>query len=205
MLRPGDPDNYYEQFDLVPASLRPELAKGKVLVTNWHLFAPSPRTCEGGRAYAVVRQGRGKRRSAFARSRLGDLWDDEPILVLNDEGHHAYRPGAGGRGREADRRGEGRARGGDGLGERPGQDQRGLRRALLRRSVGHAVLHLAAAATRKARRSPGSSATSGWWTPSRAASPRFRACRRPTTPAGPIRSTSSCGSTSPRACSPARS
>ena len=27
---------YYEQFDIVPSSLRPELAKGKVLVTNWH-------------------------------------------------------------------------------------------------------------------------------------------------------------------------
>ena len=29
---------------------------------------------------------------AFARNRLGDLWDDEPLMVLNDEGHHAYRP-----------------------------------------------------------------------------------------------------------------
>jgi type III restriction enzyme len=29
---------------------------------------------------------------AFSRNRLGDLWDDEPLMVLNDEGHHAYRP-----------------------------------------------------------------------------------------------------------------
>jgi type III restriction enzyme len=40
VLRPGDPNNYFEQFDIVPSSLRPELAKGKVLVTNWHWLAP---------------------------------------------------------------------------------------------------------------------------------------------------------------------
>jgi type III restriction enzyme len=34
VLRPGDRDNYYDKFDLVPSSLRPDLAKGKVLVTN---------------------------------------------------------------------------------------------------------------------------------------------------------------------------
>ena len=31
---------------------------------------------------------------SFARSRLAELWDDEPLLVFNDEGHHAYRPAA---------------------------------------------------------------------------------------------------------------
>jgi len=34
VLRPGLPGNYYEEFDIVPMTLRPELAKGKVLVTN---------------------------------------------------------------------------------------------------------------------------------------------------------------------------
>lgn len=32
---------------------------------------------------------------AFARARLGDLWEGEagePLLVFNDEGHHAHRP-----------------------------------------------------------------------------------------------------------------
>ena len=29
VLRPGDPHNYYEAFDLVPSPLRPELAKGR--------------------------------------------------------------------------------------------------------------------------------------------------------------------------------
>lgn len=40
VLQPGAADNYFDQFDLVPSGLRPELAKGKVLVTNWHAFNP---------------------------------------------------------------------------------------------------------------------------------------------------------------------
>ena len=34
VLRPAEGGNYCEQFDPVPSALRPELAKGKVLVTN---------------------------------------------------------------------------------------------------------------------------------------------------------------------------
>ena len=90
MLRPGDPHNYYEAFDLVLSPLRPELCKGKVLVSNWHRLGPEPEEVRVGRA-TVSRLGT-ETPEAFARKRLGDLWDDEPLLVLNDEGHHAYRP-----------------------------------------------------------------------------------------------------------------
>ena len=90
VLRPADPDNYYEKFDIVPSPLRPELAKGKVLVTNWHRFNAEPEAITVG-GVPVGRLGE-ETPEAFARTRLGDLWDDEPLLVLNDEGHHAYRP-----------------------------------------------------------------------------------------------------------------
>ena len=90
VLRPGDPNNYYEKFDVVPSSLRPELAKGKVLVTNWHWLAPEAEVQNVGGA-PIVKLGT-ESAEAFARNRLGDLWDDEPLMVLNDEGHHAYRP-----------------------------------------------------------------------------------------------------------------
>lgn len=91
VLSPGDPGNYYDQFDLVPSALRPELAKGKVLVTNWHFFSPASEHSEGGKSWKVVHKGE-EPPDAFARNRLGELWDDEPLMVLNDEGHHAYRP-----------------------------------------------------------------------------------------------------------------
>jgi type III restriction enzyme len=90
VLRHGDADNYYEKFDIVPTVLRPELAKGKVLITNWHWFSPESELIKVGGA-TVGRLG-AETPEAFARSRLGDLWDDEPLMVLNDEGHHAYRP-----------------------------------------------------------------------------------------------------------------
>ncbi|MCE9660595.1 MAG: DEAD/DEAH box helicase family protein [Burkholderiales bacterium] len=90
VLRPGDADNYFDKFDLVPSSLRPELAKGRVLVTNWHVFNPEAEDIRVG-GVAIGRLGP-ETPDSFARSRLGDLWDDEPVMVLNDEGHHAYRP-----------------------------------------------------------------------------------------------------------------
>ncbi|MGB0218813.1 MAG: DEAD/DEAH box helicase [Sinimarinibacterium flocculans] len=90
VLRPGDPDSYFEKFDIVPSSLRPELAKGKVLVTNWHWLSPEAEVQNVGGA-PVVRLGT-ESPEAYAKNRLGDLWDDEPLMVLNDEGHHAYRP-----------------------------------------------------------------------------------------------------------------
>ncbi len=90
VLRPGDPYNYYEMFDIVPSTLRTELAKGKVLVTNWHWLAPEAEVQKVGGA-PIVKLGP-ESAEAFGRNRLGDLWDEEPLMVLNDEGHHAYRP-----------------------------------------------------------------------------------------------------------------
>ncbi len=91
VLRPERPDNYYAAFDLVPARLRPLMAQGRVLVTNWHLFAPESEHAEGGRSYAVVNKGP-ESPPAFAQRILGDLAGRGPILVLNDEAHHAWRP-----------------------------------------------------------------------------------------------------------------
>ena len=91
VLRPESPDNYYDAFELIPTKLRPLLNKGKVLVTNWHQFAPESEHSEGGQSYAVVNKGE-ETPDAFAKRVLGELHERAPIMVLNDEGHHAYRP-----------------------------------------------------------------------------------------------------------------
>jgi len=88
VLRPEDAGNYYEAFDLVPGGLVPELRKGRVLVVNWHQFAPEGEQIESGKRYAVVNKGP-EGADAFARRVLGDLYDRGPLLVLNDEAHHA--------------------------------------------------------------------------------------------------------------------
>lgn len=91
VLRPERPDNYYAEFDIVPSELRHFLQKGKVLVTNWHRFAPESEQAEGGKTYGVVNKGE-EGADAFSRRVLGDLHGRGQIMVLNDEGHHAYRP-----------------------------------------------------------------------------------------------------------------
>ncbi|MDE0635449.1 MAG: DEAD/DEAH box helicase family protein [Candidatus Poribacteria bacterium] len=91
VLRPEDTDNYYDEFELIPTKLRPLLNSGKVLVTNWHQFAPESEHSEGGKTYTVVNKGK-ETPDVFAKRVLGELHDRAPIMVLNDEGHHAYRP-----------------------------------------------------------------------------------------------------------------
>ena len=60
---------------------------------NWHAFAPKGEHAEGDRSYAVVNKG-GETNEAFAIDRLGELSERLPIMVLNDEVHHCYRPKA---------------------------------------------------------------------------------------------------------------
>ena len=91
VLRPESPENYYDEFELIPTKLRPLLNSGKVLVTNWHQFASESPHSEGGSTYAVVDKGE-ETPDAFAQRVLGELYERAPIMVLNDEGHHAYRP-----------------------------------------------------------------------------------------------------------------
>src|SRR5579862_2409848 len=92
VLRPGwVGGDYYSAFDIVPTGYRELLGAGRVAVTNWHLFAPESEHSEGGRSYVVVNKGP-EDDDAFARRVLEDLYDRAPLMVLNDEGHHAYRP-----------------------------------------------------------------------------------------------------------------
>ena len=60
-------------------------------MTNWHAFAPESPHAEGDARHRVVDKGP-EGPEAFADRLLSDLADGGPILVLNDEGHHCYRP-----------------------------------------------------------------------------------------------------------------
>jgi len=91
VLRPEVSGNYYDAFGLVPSKLRPLMRPGRVLVTNWHAFAPESPHAEGDERHRVVDKGP-EGPEAFSDRLLGDLADGGPVLVLNDEGHHCYRP-----------------------------------------------------------------------------------------------------------------
>jgi type III restriction enzyme len=94
VLKPEDAKNYYDEFEIVPPKYRELLNDGKVLVTNWHAFAPKSEHSEGGTSYRVVDKGE-ETSDAFTLDRLGDLAGRLPLLVLNDEGHHCWRPAPG--------------------------------------------------------------------------------------------------------------
>lgn len=91
VLRPDNSFNYYDEFDIVPARYRELLSAGQVLVTNWHGLTPKSEHREGDATYRVVNKGE-ETLEAFAKDRLGGLANQLPILVLNDEGHHCWRP-----------------------------------------------------------------------------------------------------------------
>ena len=97
VLRPEHHENYYAAFDIVPMKFRPLMQRGKVLVTNWHAFTSESEHKEGGKTFAVVNKGP-ETPETFSRRILGDLADRMPIMVLNDEGHHCWRPKSDGNG-----------------------------------------------------------------------------------------------------------
>jgi len=90
VLRPESSENYYDEFDIVPARYRTHLQSGKVLIENWHRFLPESEHKEGDQSYSVVDKGP-ETPPTFARRVLGDLYERMPIMVLNDEGHHCWR------------------------------------------------------------------------------------------------------------------
>ncbi len=84
VLRPEVRDNYFEQFEVVPSQLMPELQKGRVLVTNWHAFAPESEHAEGGETFRVVQKGE-ESPAAFAKRVLGEIAERGPVMVLKND------------------------------------------------------------------------------------------------------------------------
>jgi len=91
VLKPENKDNFYDDFGLVPPKYRDSLNYGNIHITNWHVFAAKSPNKEGDTTYRVVNKGE-ETNDAFTRDRLGELFQHLPILVLNDEGHHCWRP-----------------------------------------------------------------------------------------------------------------
>ena len=91
VLRPDIDDNYYNKFDLVPPTLRTLLRRGKVKITNWHQLKLASTHAENGSSHKVVNKGE-ETEEAYTKRVLGELAGRGEIMVLNDEGHHAYRP-----------------------------------------------------------------------------------------------------------------
>ena len=92
VLGPSNPNNSYREFDLVPSAELDKLRQGKVVVRNWHALNWETQK-QVARKRSVDKRGP-KSDSAYVREVLGDLAKARNLLVINDEGHHAWRPAA---------------------------------------------------------------------------------------------------------------
>ena len=89
VLEPSHPENYYEEFHIVPSHLLDKLRQGRVTIRNWHaLNWESEEKIASKRS--VDKRG-AKSDEAYVREVLADMANAHSILVINDEAHHAWR------------------------------------------------------------------------------------------------------------------
>ena len=94
VLRPEHPGNYYTEFDVVPVEIPAAASKRQSAGHQLACVCARTEHKEGDRTYAVVNKGP-ETPDVFVQRVLGrDMAERLPIMVLNDEGHHCWRPKA---------------------------------------------------------------------------------------------------------------
>lgn len=95
VLLPDDPDNYYRHRDMVPADMLPEIAKAKIVITNYHSFKRRE-TMDVSKVGKALLQGRGdapvtiETEGQMLQRACGELMSMKNVVVINDEAHHCY-------------------------------------------------------------------------------------------------------------------
>lgn len=95
VLLPDDPDNYYRHRDMVPSDMLPEIAKAKVVITNYHSFKRRE-TMDVSKVGKALLQGRGdapttiESEGQMLQRACGELMSMKNVVVINDEAHHCY-------------------------------------------------------------------------------------------------------------------
>ena len=97
VLKPNDPDSYYQSRELVPNDLIGDIKRAKIVITNFHAFKLRERMeiSAGGRALLKGRNGDElntmETEGQMLQRVMPDLMGMKNIMVLNDEAHHCYR------------------------------------------------------------------------------------------------------------------
>ncbi len=85
VLRPSDTNNVYDEFNIIPNSFHDKLRQVKLQIHNWHALMPLEE-----KKNSVVKKGN-ESDIAYSRRILNEMSKSKNILVINDEGHHAWR------------------------------------------------------------------------------------------------------------------
>lgn len=89
VLQTSGPENYYDQFQVVPPGLKDKLRQGRVKIINWHTLQWDTEE-KLAKKKSVDKRG-AKSDEAYVREVLGEMANAQNILVINDEAHHAWR------------------------------------------------------------------------------------------------------------------
>ena len=96
VLLPADDQNYYTTRNIVPADMRREMGRAKVVITNYHAFMLREKLKINKTATGLL-QGDGpalkttETEAEMVRRVAGELMGSRNIIVINDEAHHCYR------------------------------------------------------------------------------------------------------------------
>jgi type III restriction enzyme len=96
VLQPNDPDSYYASRELVPNDMLGDIARAKIVITNYHTFKLRERIdiSKVGRA---LLKGRGEdlqtleTEGQMLQRVMPELMGMKNVVILNDEAHHCYR------------------------------------------------------------------------------------------------------------------
>ncbi|MDR2837885.1 MAG: DEAD/DEAH box helicase family protein, partial [Azonexus sp.] len=97
VLLPNDPDSYYASRELVPSDMRADIARAKIVITNYHAFKLRERmdVSKGGRRLLQGRTGEAlstlESEGQMLQRVMPELMGLKNILAINDEAHHCYR------------------------------------------------------------------------------------------------------------------
>lgn len=89
VLQPSAVGNYYDEFNVVPGGLVEKLRQGKIRIINWHVLSWESKE-QILKKKTVDKRGV-KSDEAYVREALLELSRGRHLVVINDEGHHAWR------------------------------------------------------------------------------------------------------------------
>jgi type III restriction enzyme len=97
VLLPNDPESYYREREIVPPDMLPDIAKAKIVITNYHAFKLRERIDISRGTRNALEGWRGEKlqtietEGQMLQRVMPDLMGLKNIVALNDEAHHCYR------------------------------------------------------------------------------------------------------------------
>lgn len=97
VLLPNDMENYYRSREIVPTDMLGDIAKAKIVLTNYHAFKLHERVDVSKGTRLAIEGWRGEKletletEGQMLQRVMSELMGMKNIVVLNDEAHHCYR------------------------------------------------------------------------------------------------------------------